>query len=221
MTTSTPYYDALTTIHEQKQARLCRYLASAFPKVGPHYAEEAVADAFCDAVARPVGFIRAWNHGGNVALFRLLRCAAWRHLRNGIRKHSYHCEFYVGAAIDGTAHGGDDLDGATHSAMGCDDGVSASVSACKANDMVAGEISRSVTPHQVAVQRELFGRIQALIPQAVEHFGHGRSDALKAALQARLAGDMDSDTEAAREYGVPREYLNRAKQWIARQVLDA
>ena len=58
-----------------------------------------------------------------------------------------------------------------------------------------------------------------LIDQACLRFGHGQSARLRDALQARfLSGE--SDAAVARDFGLPREYLNRARCYVL-EALDA
>jgi DNA-directed RNA polymerase specialized sigma24 family protein len=62
--------------------------------------------------------------------------------------------------------------------------------------------------------------VATLVPEAARRFGHGRKDELELALTARLVDGL-SDLEAAETYGVPREYVNKAKLWFVSQVVNA
>ena len=74
-------------------------------------------------------------------------------------------------------------------------------------------LSTPSTPEGICRMREAMQHALRLIEQAARRFGGKRHRALRSALQDRLTGM--SDTEAAREHGIPREYVNRAKRWIA------
>lgn len=86
------YQNTLALIHQQHRARLQRALARSFPRAGQALLEDAVSDAFTDAVAKPGAFVLAWEHRGEHALLGLLRHAAWCHLRGHYRRKSSRCE---------------------------------------------------------------------------------------------------------------------------------
>jgi hypothetical protein len=75
---------------------------------------------------------------------------------------------------------------------------------------------RGASPESLCMHRETLQRVSALIDEAATRLGGRRPQALHAALHTRLGGD--SDAAAARAHGVPREYVNRAKRWIATRL---
>jgi hypothetical protein len=172
-----PYHRTLEILYQQQWTPLRHWLARRFPGAGSALVEDAVSDAFHDAVARPRPFANAWAQGGQAAIMPLLKQVAWRHLRGHLRKKSSRCEVMVGTAAE-------------------------PVHLC--------------TPQELALGRELTAHVLALVDQAAALFGGRRKRALRAALHARLAGSTDA--EAARAHRVPREYVNRARRWIARHL---
>lgn len=56
----------------------------------------------------------------------------------------------------------------------------------------------------------------SLIDEAATRYGGRRRRSLRAALRARFTGC--TDVEAAREYQVPREYVNRARRWVVSEI---
>lgn len=73
-----------------------------------------------------------------------------------------------------------------------------------------------VEPAQHATLR--LRQVDDLIDQACMRFGHGRDSRLREALVERFRTG-DSDTSVARSFGLPREYLNRARCFI-QQALE-
>lgn len=59
-------------------------------------------------------------------------------------------------------------------------------------------------------------RCAEMIAPAARRFGGKSADALACALGRRFAGD--SDVGAARAFGVPRDYVRRARHWIRGRV---
>lgn len=68
-------------------------------------------------------------------------------------------------------------------------------------------------PEDVLETAQFMERIEALVDEAAQRFGHRQATALSAALRARIFEEM-SDVEAAARHGVPREYVNRSKRWM-------
>jgi len=73
------------------------------------------------------------------------------------------------------------------------------------------------TPYDVTVANELLTEVELLADEAAVIFGGNRSRALRDALRARVSTG-NSDSGIAREHGVPREYLSKAKNWMKRQL---
>lgn len=174
-----PYHSTLALLYRQHWQPLQQWLARHFPRTSAALVEDAVSDAFHDALACPASFAPAWKRDDHSALVRLLRQVAWRRLRGRLRKKSSQCEV--------------------------------SSEAIEALDVD--------TPDVLASSRELTLRVHQLVDQAALRFGGNRSQALRAALHDRLEGG--TDTEAARAHGIPREYVNRAKRWIAMELFLA
>jgi hypothetical protein len=86
---------------------------------------------------------------------------------------------------------------------------------CEVNGCAA-EPRDASTPESIYRSREILVRVFGLIDEAAARHGGRRCDALRSALHARLGGGTDA--EVARAHGVPREYLNRARRWIASQL---
>lgn len=168
-----PYHSTVAILYQQQWMPLQQWLARHFPRTSAALVEDAVSDAFHDALAYPASFTPAWKRDDHPALVRLLRQVAWRRLRGRLRKKSSQCEV--------------------------------------SSDVI--EPLDVATPDVLASSRELTLRVHRLVDQAARRFGGTRSQALRAALYERLEGG--TDTEAARAHGVPREYVNRAKRWIA------
>jgi len=74
------------------------------------------------------------------------------------------------------------------------------------------ERSTPIDLEQRVVARQELADIRRLVGHAARKTCSAHRDALEAALTDRLAGD--SDAEAARRHGVPREYVNRARRWM-------
>lgn len=76
---------------------------------------------------------------------------------------------------------------------------------------------REHSPESAAITADLSRRVLTLIPGAAMAHGKGHADRVALALRARLEDGLD-DGEAARAFGVPREYVNRAKRHLQLQV---
>lgn len=63
-------------------------------------------------------------------------------------------------------------------------------------------------------------RLEDVLHDAVNRFGGTRKTALRAALEAKFTGG-GSDKDIAESHGFPREYLNRAKQHVLREMVPA
>ncbi len=74
------------------ERRLCVALARCYPSTPRSHRKDAVADAFVVVLERPHDFYDVWQRGGDEALYRLLHCIAWRHLRGYHRKKSTRSE---------------------------------------------------------------------------------------------------------------------------------
>lgn len=72
-------------------------------------------------------------------------------------------------------------------------------------------------PESLLLCREVERAVEVALGRAARRHGGRRAPQLAAALAARLGAD-ETDTEVARAYGVPRETLNRAKNWMAEQL---
>lgn len=86
------YHRMIELLYRQQWAPSRRWLARRFPGTGSAAVEDAMSDAFEDTMARPRPFVNAWKRGGQAAVVRLLRQAAWRRLRGHLRKKSSRCE---------------------------------------------------------------------------------------------------------------------------------
>ncbi len=60
--------------------------------------------------------------------------------------------------------------------------------------------------------RRQLARLRPYLEEAARRHGRTRAAATRAALVDKLLGA--TDTEAARQHNVPREYVNRAKLWL-------
>lgn len=176
------YHDQLESIYRRHNGAILGWLQRQFPRTSHARVQDAVADAFTEALESPERYRRALDDGGDGELIRLLRQVAWRGLRGHHRRKSTRCEL---------------LD----------------------HEGVAMEPTHSVTPLRVLSGKRELARTLTLVDQAAQRFGGTRSNALRAALHARVTGI--SDAEAARAHGVPREYVNRAKRWIGAQLRAA
>ncbi|MDH5642433.1 MAG: hypothetical protein OEY28_14175 [Nitrospira sp.] len=175
-----PYSFIVESIYAQHHQSIRIRLGRRFPRVSHALVEDAVADAFMDALQRPTSFMCTWQQDGTGALRRLIEQVAWRSLRGYLRKKSSRCELFSAAAIEAAAE------------------------------------SYEQTASIRIEQREKISRALRLIDIAAVRFGGSRSRSLRSALHARLEGY--SDTEAARDHRIPREYVNRAKRWIGCQM---
>lgn len=63
----------------------------------------------------------------------------------------------------------------------------------------------------------LWEEVDALVGQAARRFGRQNAPAMERALRNRVLLGF-SDTEAAREAGVRREYVNEGKRWLVAQM---
>jgi hypothetical protein len=90
------YHRTLEILYRKQWAPLRHWLARRFPGAGAAQVEDAVSDAFHDAVARPRPFANALAQGGTDAVMPLLRQVAWRRLRGHLRKKSTRCEVMTG-----------------------------------------------------------------------------------------------------------------------------
>ncbi len=73
----------------------------------------------------------------------------------------------------------------------------------------------AATPNTDALILRL--QLAPLIAEAAERFCPADPEALQGALETRLQTGC-SDTAVAREHGVRREYLNRARNWVRREL---
>jgi DNA-directed RNA polymerase specialized sigma24 family protein len=94
------YHRSLETLYQQQSTSLQHWLARRFPRAGSALVEDAVSDAFHDAVARPRPFENALAQGGEAAVMPLLKQVAWRHLRGHLRKKSSQREVMIGATVE-------------------------------------------------------------------------------------------------------------------------
>lgn len=69
----------------------------------------------------------------------------------------------------------------------------------------------------VLESREALDRVETLLDRAAALHGPACQQGLRDALLARIC-EEDTDANAARRHGVPREYVNRARRWIADQL---
>lgn len=72
---------------------------------------------------------------------------------------------------------------------------------------------REHSPEAAALTSDMARRVLTLIPGAAATHGKSQVDRVALALRARLEDGLD-DGEAARAFGVPREYVNRAKRHV-------
>jgi DNA-directed RNA polymerase specialized sigma24 family protein len=91
------YHRTLEILYRKQWTPLRHWLARRFPGAGSALVEDAVSDAFHDAVARPLPFANALAQGGQAAVMPLLKQVAWRHLRGHLRKKSSRCELMIDA----------------------------------------------------------------------------------------------------------------------------
>ncbi|MCG8418431.1 MAG: hypothetical protein MJE77_10855 [Proteobacteria bacterium] len=166
-------------IYRRHYLSVVAWLQRKFPGTPHANVQDAVADAFTEALARPSSFHDAWRAGGDPALIRLIRQAAWRHLRGYWRKKSTRHELL-------------------------------------SRTQEFDEPSHCLTPLVEASSQQILAHTLRLVDAAAVRFGGKHSRKLRSALHTRLIGN--SDTEAARACGVPREYVNRAKRWIRSQL---
>jgi len=61
-------------------------------------------------------------------------------------------------------------------------------------------------------------RLRELIDRAVDRFGHSKRTELRRALEHKLWSG-EPDRQVAREFQIPREYLNRAKRFVQDALL--
>ena len=97
------YRHLLVTVYQCHNAEIVAWLQRKFPCLSYMHAEDAVQEAFVEALERPPAFCSAWRAGGLEAVVRLLRQAAWRKLRGYWRKKATRCELPGGEQV--TAYG--------------------------------------------------------------------------------------------------------------------
>lgn len=76
------------------------------------------------------------------------------------------------------------------------------------------EPRQDATPEEELMAAELLAALPALTRVAARRYGGTKPGRLAEALEDRLHG-LETDTQVAARHGVPRECLNRAKNWIA------
>ncbi len=72
------------------------------------------------------------------------------------------------------------------------------------------------TPESLYATRETLALMASLIDEAAIRYGGRHRHSLRTALRARFTGY--TDVEAARGHQLPREYVNRARRWIVREL---
>lgn len=86
------YRKLLDVTYRRWRPRLCTWLRRAYPKACRALIEDAVGDAFLDALADPTPFVQAYQQGQEAALGALLKTVSWRKLRAQYRRKSSQCE---------------------------------------------------------------------------------------------------------------------------------
>lgn len=74
------------------------------------------------------------------------------------------------------------------------------------------------TPEGTLVAQQTVRRIEIVIRDAANRHGHGKREAVHAALAWRLTHGR-RDLEAAKRFGVPRKYLHLARRFVEQQIL--
>lgn len=79
------------------------------------------------------------------------------------------------------------------------------------------EVPYAVTPEALLLAKEVEEVVEREMRRAARRYGGRKATQLEAALDARL-GSAETDTQIAATFGVPRETLNRAKNWMAARL---
>ncbi len=74
------------------------------------------------------------------------------------------------------------------------------------------------TPEGALVAQQTVRQIEIVIRDAANRHGHGKREAVHAALAWRLTHGR-RDLEAAQRFGVPRKYLHLARRFVEQQIL--
>jgi hypothetical protein len=87
------------------------------------------------------------------------------------------------------------------------------------NELAVPEIGRVRSSGETMEVRclELRLSVEGLLDSASRRYGNHRHADLRRALTARMLAGQ-TDVEAGRNHHVPREYVNRARNWIAEQL---
>lgn len=81
-----------------------------------------------------------------------------------------------------------------------------------------GAVDTRDTPEGALVAQQTVHRIEVVIRDAAKRHGHGKREAVHAALAWRLTHGR-RDLEAAQRFGVPRKYLHLARRFVEQQIL--
>ena len=93
------YMHILDTIQRHHTPSIERRLRRAFGRACVSHIEDAIGNAFTDALARPAPFLARWQRHGEAGLVRFFYHVAWRHLRAYFRKKASRCEIPSGELL--------------------------------------------------------------------------------------------------------------------------